>query len=87
MHIYMYIYVYTYMNAHIKILIKAVSSLYNFLDWFYLRITNICLCVSVDEDCEPLQKKLHLPSDEQDDADSHQFSVVTLPSEAHTDMT
>lgn len=43
--------------------------------------------MSVDEDCEPLQKKLHLPSDEQDDADSHQFSVVTLPSEAHTDMT
>ncbi|XP_024913011.1 cyclin-D-binding Myb-like transcription factor 1 [Cynoglossus semilaevis] len=39
----------------------------------------ILQCPPNDEDCEPLQKKLHLPSDEQDDADSHQFSVVTLP--------
>uniref|UniRef100_A0A3B5ALL1 Cyclin-D-binding Myb-like transcription factor 1 n=1 Tax=Stegastes partitus TaxID=144197 RepID=A0A3B5ALL1_9TELE len=34
-----------------------------------------------DEDSEPLQKKLRLSADEQDDSDAPQFSVVTLPSE------
>lgn len=48
-------------------------------------VNNICLlCVFVDEDSEPLQKKLRLSSEEQEDSDTPQFSVVTLPSETHT---
>uniref|UniRef100_A0A3P8TXG6 Cyclin-D-binding Myb-like transcription factor 1 n=1 Tax=Amphiprion percula TaxID=161767 RepID=A0A3P8TXG6_AMPPE len=34
------------------------------------------------EDLEPLQKKLRLSTEEQDDSDTPQFSVVTLPSES-----
>uniref|UniRef100_A0A671YH50 Cyclin-D-binding Myb-like transcription factor 1 n=1 Tax=Sparus aurata TaxID=8175 RepID=A0A671YH50_SPAAU len=40
-------------------------------------------CPPNDEDSEPLQKKLRLSTDEQDDTDTPQFSVVTLPSETH----
>ncbi|XP_051247699.1 cyclin-D-binding Myb-like transcription factor 1 isoform X3 [Dicentrarchus labrax] len=36
-------------------------------------------CPPNDEDSEPLQKKLRLSADEQDDSDAPQFSVVTLP--------
>ncbi|XP_008289873.1 cyclin-D-binding Myb-like transcription factor 1 [Stegastes partitus] len=36
-------------------------------------------CPQTDEDSEPLQKKLRLSADEQDDSDAPQFSVVTLP--------
>lgn len=36
-------------------------------------------CPPNDEDSEPLQKKLRLSTDEQDDTDTPQFSVVTLP--------
>ncbi|KAI3367061.1 hypothetical protein L3Q82_009261 [Scortum barcoo] len=36
-------------------------------------------CPPNDEDSEPLQKKLRLSTDEQDDSDTPQFSVVTLP--------
>ncbi|XP_070847606.1 cyclin-D-binding Myb-like transcription factor 1 [Chaetodon trifascialis] len=36
-------------------------------------------CPPNDEDSEPLQKKLRLSTDEQDDLDAPQFSVVTLP--------
>lgn len=39
------------------------------------------MCVCVDEDSEPLQKKLRLSTEEQEDSDTPQFSVVTLPSE------
>ncbi|KAM9335069.1 cyclin-D-binding Myb-like transcription factor 1 [Symphorus nematophorus] len=36
-------------------------------------------CPPNDEDSEPLQKKLRLSTDEQEDSDTPQFSVVTLP--------
>ncbi|XP_031715084.1 cyclin-D-binding Myb-like transcription factor 1 isoform X2 [Anarrhichthys ocellatus] len=36
-------------------------------------------CPPHDEDSEPLQKKLRLSTEEQDDLDTPQFSVVTLP--------
>ncbi|XP_035533954.1 cyclin-D-binding Myb-like transcription factor 1 isoform X2 [Morone saxatilis] len=36
-------------------------------------------CPPNDEDSEPLQKKLRLSADEQDESDTPQFSVVTLP--------
>ncbi|XP_026217529.1 cyclin-D-binding Myb-like transcription factor 1 isoform X2 [Anabas testudineus] len=36
-------------------------------------------CPPSDEDSEPLQKKLRLSSEEQEDSNTHQFSVVTLP--------
>ncbi|XP_074481635.1 cyclin-D-binding Myb-like transcription factor 1 isoform X2 [Sebastes fasciatus] len=36
-------------------------------------------CPPNDEDSEPLQKKLRLSSEEQEDSDTPQFSVVTLP--------
>ncbi|XP_022066248.1 cyclin-D-binding Myb-like transcription factor 1 isoform X1 [Acanthochromis polyacanthus] len=36
-------------------------------------------CPPNDEDSEPLQKKLRLSTEEQDDSDTPQFSVVTLP--------
>ncbi|XP_023141357.2 cyclin-D-binding Myb-like transcription factor 1 isoform X3 [Amphiprion ocellaris] len=36
-------------------------------------------CPPNDEDLEPLQKKLRLSTEEQDDSDTPQFSVVTLP--------
>ncbi|KAM6896640.1 cyclin-D-binding Myb-like transcription factor 1 isoform 1-T1 [Lycodopsis pacificus] len=36
-------------------------------------------CPPHDEDSEPLQKKLRLSAEEQDDSDTPQFSVVTLP--------
>ncbi|XP_068558667.1 cyclin-D-binding Myb-like transcription factor 1 isoform X2 [Cebidichthys violaceus] len=36
-------------------------------------------CPPHDEDSEPLQKKLRLSTEEQDDSDPPQFSVVTLP--------
>ncbi|XP_078138159.1 cyclin-D-binding Myb-like transcription factor 1 [Centroberyx gerrardi] len=36
-------------------------------------------CPPNDEDSEPLQKKLHLTTEEQEDSDTPQFSVVTLP--------
>ncbi|KAM7378468.1 hypothetical protein PAMA_013398 [Pampus argenteus] len=36
-------------------------------------------CPPHDEDSEPLQKKLRLSTDEQEDSDPPQFSVVTLP--------
>ncbi|KAG7496250.1 cyclin-D-binding Myb-like transcription factor 1 [Solea senegalensis] len=36
-------------------------------------------CPHNDEDSEPLEKKLRLSTDEQDDSDTPQFSVVTLP--------
>lgn len=36
-------------------------------------------CPPNDEDSEPLQKKLRLSTDEQEDSETPQFSVVTLP--------
>ncbi|XP_034720004.1 cyclin-D-binding Myb-like transcription factor 1 [Etheostoma cragini] len=36
-------------------------------------------CPPTDDDSEPLQKKLCLSTDEQEDSDTPQFSVVTLP--------
>ncbi|XP_018550368.1 cyclin-D-binding Myb-like transcription factor 1 isoform X1 [Lates calcarifer] len=36
-------------------------------------------CPPNDEDSEPLQKKLRLSTEEQEDSDTPQFSVVTLP--------
>ncbi|CAJ1054630.1 cyclin-D-binding Myb-like transcription factor 1 [Xyrichtys novacula] len=36
-------------------------------------------CPPTDEDSEPLQKKLRLSTDEHEDSDAPQFSVVTLP--------
>ncbi|GLD71726.1 cyclin-D-binding Myb-like transcription factor 1 isoform X2 [Lates japonicus] len=36
-------------------------------------------CPPSDEDSEPLQKKLRLSTEEQEDSDTPQFSVVTLP--------
>ncbi|XP_005463535.2 LOW QUALITY PROTEIN: cyclin-D-binding Myb-like transcription factor 1 [Oreochromis niloticus] len=36
-------------------------------------------CPPSDEDSEPLQKKLRLSTDEQENSDTPQFSVVTLP--------
>uniref|UniRef100_A0A3Q4AT81 Cyclin-D-binding Myb-like transcription factor 1 n=1 Tax=Mola mola TaxID=94237 RepID=A0A3Q4AT81_MOLML len=42
-------------------------------------------CPPPDEDSEPLQKKLRLSPDVQDESDEPQFSVVTLPSETHND--
>ncbi|XP_038583844.1 cyclin-D-binding Myb-like transcription factor 1 isoform X2 [Micropterus salmoides] len=36
-------------------------------------------CPHNDEDLEPLQKKVRLSTEEQDDSDTPQFSVVTLP--------
>ncbi|XP_055368062.1 cyclin-D-binding Myb-like transcription factor 1 isoform X2 [Betta splendens] len=36
-------------------------------------------CPPSDEDSQPLQKKLRLSTEEQEDSDTHQFSVVTLP--------
>ncbi|XP_071370980.1 cyclin-D-binding Myb-like transcription factor 1 [Centroberyx affinis] len=36
-------------------------------------------CPPNDEDSEPLQKKLRLTTEEQEDSDTPQFSVVTLP--------
>ena len=42
------------------------------------------MCVCLDEDSEPLQKKMRLSSEEQDDLDAAEFSVVTLPSEKNT---
>ncbi|XP_044042011.1 cyclin-D-binding Myb-like transcription factor 1 isoform X2 [Siniperca chuatsi] len=36
-------------------------------------------CPHNDEDSEPLQKKLRLSTEEQEDSDTPQFSVVTLP--------
>ncbi|XP_053169777.1 cyclin-D-binding Myb-like transcription factor 1 [Scomber japonicus] len=36
-------------------------------------------CPPNDEDSEPLQKKLRLSTDEQEDSETQQFSVVTLP--------
>lgn len=42
------------------------------------------ILVCADEDSEPLQKKLRLSPDVQDESDEPQFSVVTLPSETHT---
>ncbi|KAI9545239.1 hypothetical protein NQZ68_038269, partial [Dissostichus eleginoides] len=40
---------------------------------------DILHCPHNDEDSEPLQKKMHLSSEEQDDSDPAEFSVVTLP--------
>ncbi|AWO98346.1 putative cyclin-D-binding Myb-like transcription factor 1 [Scophthalmus maximus] len=36
-------------------------------------------CPATDDDSEPLQKKLRLSTEEHDDSDTPQFSVVTLP--------
>ncbi|KAK2859098.1 hypothetical protein Q5P01_003718 [Channa striata] len=36
-------------------------------------------CPPNEDNSEPLQKKLRLSSEEQEDSDTHQFSVVTLP--------
>lgn len=38
-------------------------------------------CPPNDEDSEPLQKKLRLSTDEQENSDTAQFSVVTLPTQ------
>lgn len=45
-------------------------------------IDNMTVCP--DEDSEPLQKKLRLSTEEQDDSETPQFSVVTIPSETHS---
>ncbi|KAK5936150.1 hypothetical protein CgunFtcFv8_027773 [Champsocephalus gunnari] len=48
---------------------------------------DILHCPHNDEDSEPLQKKMCLSSEEQDDSDAAEFAVVTLPSEKNTYLT